>query len=711
MRSVLRGRVLVSGRGRLRRRLALAALATCGLASSACGGAKEPARSPGEARGAGAPAGDTSIGDSAVAQGGLAGLASTGIGGGDGASLAGALRADLVDQPVKLDGLLSEWPARTAAEAVSGSPSATLQAGIQYDDAKLYVAGEIGDPSFAFGKDHATLVLAIPGAAGALAVHEVGLYPGKPGETGGAVKGAHGEEIAGAKIVEAPIGGGRARDANGVSFEAVVPWTAFAEARLVRVGLRGFVRYAKADGVVATGRGDPAAPATLPAIPTEPEQSLIDGLLRPRGLEGKAPRADVYADVAGDERKERIAVFDRFFTVCGPGFRGGREFFYRDLGAEVRALEARDVTGRGKSDIVIRRRFPPRGDGGAQREWFEIWSILQGDEPASVFAHEIAVSSGAKHVTNSVHLTNKEVEIATEPAVGWDASTYREPAPSDVLAVLLPWGGVRSQTFRFESGRFVKTREAAQSAAPAAQAPPPPAAPAPAPAITETRRETARPESARGGDPSSRLLDQYRRDHAAGDVVPRFDLQAQIEGDARPERVVLVGRDLVVFGPGFKGGNAYAFITLAQFAEPNDVKELTARDVDGDGASELVVRGVRHITVSGAATDMEAMFVYQVKASAIARVFGIETAREQSGKRVQGAVQLVPARSGKGLDIDVRPGRATGWTEKTYPWQEEAPGSGALEPLLLPWGKTRELRYVWSGAGFALATSASPKGP
>jgi hypothetical protein len=100
---------------------------------------------------------------------------------------------------------------------------------------------------------------------------------------------------------------------------------------------------------------------------------------------------------------------------------------------------------------------------------------------------------------------------------------------------------------------------------------------------------------------------------------------------------------------------------------------------------------------------MEATFVYEVKGGTIARVFAIETAREQGPKRVQGLVQFVPAKSGKGFDIDVRPGRATGWTDKTFPWGQEKPGSGALEPLLLPWGGIPSLRYVWSGTAFTQA--------
>ncbi len=93
----------------------------------------------------------------------------------------------------------------------------------------------------------------------------------------------------------------------------------------------------------------------------------------------------------------------------------------------------------------------------------------------------------------------------------------------------------------------------------------------------------------------------------------------------------------MVFGPGFQGGTQYAFLTLQQFADPADVRSLTARDVTGDGAADLVVRGVRHIDVpaSEGPVNVDAMFLYQVKGTTIAHIFAIETARAVGAKRMQ----------------------------------------------------------------------------
>jgi len=207
----------------------------------------------------------------------------------------------------------------------------------------------------------------------------------------------------------------------------------------------------------------------------------------------------------------------------------------------------------------------------------------------------------------------------------------------------------------------------------------------------------------KGGDLSARVLDQYRKDRGVGaDVAPKVDLRVHVAGDGRPERVVLIGRDVVVFGPGFKGGLGYAYSTLSQFADPGDVKDLSARDLTGGGAADIIVRGVRHMSGSGGeSVDSELLFVYEVRADVITRVFAIETGREAGGKRVQGLVQFIPAPGGKSFDVLAAPGRATGWTEKTYPWAQDPPGSGTVEPLLLPWSGISNVRYAWNGTQFA----------
>jgi hypothetical protein len=93
------------------------------------------------------------------------------------------------------------------------------------------------------------------------------------------------------------------------------------------------------------------------------------------------------------------------------------------------------------------------------------------------------------------------------------------------------------------------------------------------------------------------------------------------------------------------------------------------------------------------------MFVYDVSGETISRIFAIESAREQAGKRVQGMVQFVPSPGGRSFDVLASPGRVSGWTSRTYPWGQDPPGTDT-EPLLLPWEGPASVRYVWNGSRF-----------
>jgi hypothetical protein len=672
----------------------------------ACGG---EAPSPKDARQAESP--DISIGDIAAAQGGLGGLGGSG-GAGVSETMPGALRANLLDKenPIKLDGVLGEWPARTPAKVtLRGSPGRdfAFSGAVQYDDRYLYAAGDVTSGSFvrterfAEGEDHASLLIAFPRIGGGFAGYEVGLFAGKPGESVGEVRFSGGRKIGGAKIVEAPT-------PKGYTFEALIPWSAFPEARYVRVGLRAAMRYTISDGgagarnVVSTASGEAATPASLPPLLNEAEQSMLDGLLTPKGLAGEAPKVELLADLSGDGMRERVAVWGNYLTISGSTYRGGKEYFYRDLGGELTHIEARDVTGRGKDDLVLRRRVLVEG---STREWFEVWSLLKGDEPTTTFGHEVSIAKDGKRVSNAIRVAGKEVHVTYEPATGWDASSYREPTVDGVEPLLLPWGATRAETFRFDGTRFNRTRVEKQTAAavPVAQESRRLAEPA-TPEVVVNPARAVSPGAAPSGDLVAQVFAQYRRDHGVPvDARPKVDLTVDVDGDGRPERVVLIGRDIVVLGPGFKGGTQYAVLSLSQFDDASDVKDMSARDLTGDGGADLVVRGTRHVSPAGGSGSLaiDALFVYQVKAGSIGRVFAIETGRSQGTRRAQGQVQFVPSRDGRTFEVDVRPGRVTGWTEKTYPWAQDQPGAGALEPLLLPWGGLTSLRYGWNGSAFA----------
>src|SRR6185503_221322 len=313
--------------------------------------------------------------------------------------------ANLVEaKSIKLDGVPKEWSAlSTVGFPVKGrATKADLEAraGIAYDTSNVYIAADVTDDVLRAGGDHLQIVLGFPGGI----VDEISLYPGDPGKTPGSAKTKDGAAIPSARVVEAP-------HAGGWSLEASIPWSAFPQAKLVRVGLRGAVFVHDADSGTSikniVGTAPQSAYASLPSLSTETEQALADGLLKDKGLKA-APRYNITADVAGDAMKERVLVFDRYLVVLGPNFRKGTEYYYGDLGVDpgqgnLPSFEVRDVTGDGQSELVLRKRF---GSGGRFREMIQIMTFGNADVPSTIFQHEIGVTTEVGSVANEVNFVN-----------------------------------------------------------------------------------------------------------------------------------------------------------------------------------------------------------------------------------------------------------------------------------------------------------------
>ncbi len=280
-----------------------------------------------------------------------------------------------------------------------------------------------------------------------------------------------------------------------------MPWSSLPEAQATRVGIHGVARYVEGDDEIATGPVNVQHPSAMAWIPSEPELSMIEQFLAPKGLTKASPTFDAVADLTGDGVRERIAVFEHYLTICGSSYLGGTGFFFRDLGGELVRLDVRDATGRGKGDVVVRRRASV-GDG--SREYLEVLSAMSNsDEPRVTFAHEIEVRQSDKHIDNSVRLSRGVIEVSVEPATNWDALSYQEPIASDVEPILFPWGSVRSQTWRWDGSHFTKAKEVAQKeqipGGGTVDHPPPHPAEPPTPKVV------------RGGSLSESMLDQYRR--------------------------------------------------------------------------------------------------------------------------------------------------------------------------------------------------------
>jgi hypothetical protein len=609
-------------------------------------------------------------------------------------------------EKIRIDGMLREWPGKLTelgdtikGSASGGDPRASAKIG--YDDTNLYVVLKVFDDKIVRsaaagdGEDHGTLSLAIPkGRGGGFAHYDVRLFPGDPGKVGASVK-IGGNTVTGAKIVEAPVKGG-------FELEALIPWSAFPEASRVRVGLRAALSYTDADSkgsvkaVVATGSG---RGGSLPALRLEAESGLDAALIRGKGLSDRAVKV-AYGNVSGDGMLERVAVYDNYLTIVGPRYRGGKQFYFGELGISggkmVTRLELADADGDGLDELFVQKRM---GGADRYREVLTVLKIGSDDAPWVAFVHEVGIKTPDLHIANKVKLAKKgrgiEIEVAQGDAEGADPGSYSESIPSDMPSALLPWQTIGSRSFKWDGKAFTKSDESTwtpkvsssgpKSSAPRADEPPPPPAP--------------RPPSA------DELLDRvyalYRKERGVGASKPRFDFVTDVAGDRGAERVLIHGKDIVVFGKGYRAGTSFAFITIG-VAEPKDVLDATARDLTGDGKAEIVVRGVLHAKASkelgGDVVDRHALLIYRVTETGVVRIFGAETGRALGENRLVGAVALEPAK--RGLGIELRPGRAVGWTEKNYPFPPDNTAAGGLEPLLLPWGDVKKRRYRFDGSAY-----------
>ncbi len=608
----------------------------------------------------------------------------------------------LQGQKITLDGLYREWPGKMSelSFALRGGGSDPRVSGqIGYDDSSLYLAMKVVDAKLVrtaqagSGEDHATLVIALP-KGGSFVTREIDVYPGLPGKLAGVVK-MGGSVVAGAKAVEAP-------SAGGFTLEAQIPWSALPEAATVRVGLRGALKYTDADSpgsvsaVVATANA--FGGSALPALPLEAEQGLEDTLLRPKGLPNK-PARELIGDLVGDGMKERVAIFGGFLSIVGPRYKGGKQFYFKDLGIEsaamVTRLELVDADGDGKQEILMRRRL-----GGAKkyREILSVIKVASDEQPYEALVHEIAIVTEDGKIENDVKVTKATkgvtISIAQGTAEGFDPASYGEPMPSDMDSALLPWQSTGKKIYEWDKTAFVKRREEPWQPK------------LPAPGSAPKRAESGPPAPPPPRPPTAdELLDRvyalYRRDRSVGAQKPRFDFVTDVAGGRETERVLVHGADVVVFGRGFKGGTSYAYITL-NVKDPSDVVHVDARDLTGDGKAEILVRAVLPTKTSkelgGAVVKRHALVVYTVTDAGVKRIFGAETGRELEGNQILGRIAFAPA--GHGFGIELKSGRAIGWDAQSYPFPADTLPAGGLEHLLLPWSDLKQRAYRFDGNAF-----------
>jgi hypothetical protein len=166
----------------------------------------------------------------------------------------------------------------------------------------------------------------------------------------------------------------------------------------------------------------------------------------------------------------------------------------------------------------------------------------------------------------------------------------------------------------------------------------------------------------------------------------KLDFVGDVRGDARAERVIVVGTLVVVSGT----GTEFTFTELP-VRSAADVLQAELRDLTGDGKPELALR----LRQSNELGVRELFKVYGFANPAPAALFGVELRKETNAGSATASLKY--ERAGRGpTQFIVSAGSIQGLSPENY---RETPAAEDVA-IPLPWGAWRERVYAWNGTRF-----------
>lgn len=588
------------------------------------------------------------------------------------------LRIDRSAEKMRVDGALREWRGAHFKELGSGD-DARIRFALASADGGLYVGVEIYDELLVTGDrgDTVVLSLAMPRDKGVHA-SEVSLHPGRGQERARALLALDGgapRAETRIPVVEGPLARGQ-----GYVVEAFIPWGAVPGSERWQEG-RAVLRFVDVDGKndsTTLRSATETRPAELPKIALGVgQEDLLGSFLNDHDLVGIAPRHDWRENVSGDERPERVVLIGQYVVVFGPGFKDGASYSYHilpfppDRGLKSAALS--DLNGDGRRELIVSGR--QQNDLGAR----EAWLVLRLDELglAQLFGIELSKEVKGGLIENTLTLvpargkTPPRFEQKVGRAIGLDATTFREQPASDLQPVLLPWGEVTSRTFGWDGKSYTLLEEKKR-----------PATNAPMPAPTTTIVQPV------ASDDRGALIAAFKEQQGLpASAQPTQSLRANVLGGSAHEQLDVFGRVLLFTGPDVGGGSSFVSYG-APVNDAKDLLEVRASDVTSDGQAEILLR-VRQPLGGANNAERELLIVLRGDAQGrFTRILAAEIARRMDARSIENQLEL------QGGALSIKPGKARGWAQDSYPFRDEASGGAAR--LLLPW-LDKTIRYRYSG--------------
>ncbi len=615
---------------------------------------------------------------------------------------------DLSQKRIHIDGVVRDWRG-VRFQQLGEDDDASMSFALGYDDQGLYLAAVVEDDRLVrtrrggTDEDAVIVTLVLPSPSGGWSGYDLWFFSGVAGrQPASAALGRTGSKprgLRGVQVVEGP-----AETDSGYALEARVPWKLVPGGRAWRkakacIRLRDVDRPGRRSvkkDVVWAGL-NPRRAERLPLLQVDGvvRSDPFKAFLRAKGLSGMRPRFDLRGNVCGDRRKERVSLVGTYAVVTGNGHREGEGFSFLELpvqrAGDIRAARLRDLTGNGKRELLVR--FKQRAEWGAQ----ELWQVISfaGQKSAVLFTAQARVETpegfaeskmgfGTRRRSNGKRGGRQPTfTLAANKVQGLDRSSFRRPTFSNVEPLIAPWDLVIERVYAWNGSRFEVVSEKPNPELEEA------GAGGAAGGVNGAGRATGS-GSVRRGMSFERVLAEFRRARGiAPGVKARFQRKVNLAEDGRKENLAVLDRWLLVAGPGFRGGSSLSYFSIP-VQDPADILEVKTADFTGDGRQEVYYR----IRQSVGDVERELICVHGLNGAGFRRLLAVEVSRRQGGSRLENKVRV--ARHGRGRVLEVRAGRARGWSERSYPFVSEK--RDGIEPLLLPW-QGRVARYGFDENG------------
>ncbi len=174
--------------------------------------------------------------------------------------------------------------------------------------------------------------------------------------------------------------------------------------------------------------------------------------------------------------------------------------------------------------------------------------------------------------------------------------------------------------------------------------------------------------------------------------APKFNLIADVAGDALKERVLVWDRYLIVLGPTFRKGSEYYWNEVGVDVAAGMLPSCEARDLTGDGQAELILRK----RLGAPKKYREIVQVLQFgKSDVPTTIFQHEIAVVTEKGAIENEVRFEP--DGAKVAITIAAGKAKEFHGGNY----NEPRETSMDPALLPWDTIASQSYKWNGKVFA----------